>query len=143
MIGNAAADDTSPDYDDIKYISGQLFHPLSFWRKQRCINIVKGYYTFLDLGFTTLYTDTFSSYDHMARIGYKHLRIARDAKEYARGSVHTDNIEGFWSLLKRGIGGVYHSVSEKYLQHNINEYGFRYNHRNDEKLMFETVLEKI
>ena len=53
------------------------------------------------------------------------------------------DIEGFWSLLKRGIGGVYHSVSEKYLQSYINEYGFRYNHRKDEKPMFLTVLERI
>lgn len=37
------------------------------------------------------------------------------AKEYVRGDIHTNNIEGFWSLLERGIGGVYHSVSEKYL----------------------------
>ena len=56
---------------------------------------------------------------------------------------HTNSIEGFWSLLKRGIGGVYHSVSEKYLQSYINEYGFRYNHRKDEKPMFLTVLEKV
>jgi len=50
---------------------------------------------------------------------------------------------GFWSLLKRGIGGVYHSVSEKYLQSYINEYGFRYNHRKDERPMFLTVLERV
>lgn len=91
----------------------------------------------------TLYTDTFPHYDHMTRMGYKHLRIEHAAKEYVRGNIHTNNIEGFWSLLKRGIGGVYHSVSEKYLQSYINEYGFRYNHRKDEKPMFQTVLEKI
>ena len=56
-----------------------------------------------------------------------------DTAEYVRGAIHTNNIEGFWSLLKRGISGVYHPVSEKYLQIYINEYGFRYNHRNDEK----------
>ena len=90
-----------------------------------------------------LYTDTFPSYDHMTRLGYRHLRVEHQAKEYARGKVNTNSIEGFWSLLKRGIGGVYHSVSEKYLQSYINEYGFRYNHRKDEKPMFLTVLEKI
>ncbi len=90
-----------------------------------------------------LYTDTFPSYDHMTRIGYKHLRIEHQAKEYVRGNIHTNNIEGFWSLLKRGITGVYHAVSEKYLQHYINEYVFRYNHRKDDKPMFLTVLEKI
>ena len=62
---------------------------------------------------------------------------------YARGKVHTNSIEDFRSLLKRGGGGVYHSVSEKYLQDYINEYGFRYNHRKDDKPMFLTVLEKI
>ncbi len=91
----------------------------------------------------TLYTATFPNYDHMTRFGYKHLRIEHQAKEFARGSIHTNSIEGFWSLLKRGIGGVYHSVSEKYLQDYINEYGFRYNHRKDEKPMFLTVLEKV
>ena len=48
---------------------------------------------------------------------------------YVQGDVHTQTIEGFWSLLKRGIGGVYHSVSAKYLQGYIDEYAFRYNHR--------------
>lgn len=67
----------------------------------------------------------------------------QSAKEYVRGRIHTNNIEGFWSLLKRGIGGVYHSVSEKYLQSYINEYGFRYNHRNDIKPMFLTVLSQV
>jgi transposase len=91
----------------------------------------------------TLYTDTFPGYDTMTRLGYKHLRIEHSAKEYVRGSIHTNSIEGFWSLLKRGIGGVYHSVSEKYLQSYINEYGFRFNHRKDEKPMFLTVLERV
>jgi len=50
---------------------------------------------------------------------------------------------GFWSLLKRGISGVYHAVSEKYLQSYINEYGFRYNHRKDRKPMFLTILERV
>jgi len=91
----------------------------------------------------TLYTDDFPSYDHMTRLGYKHLRIEHQSKVYARGKVHANSIEGFWSLLKRGIGGVYHSVSEKYLQDYINEYGFRYNHRKDDKPMFLTVLERL
>ena len=90
-----------------------------------------------------LYTDDFPSYDHMARLGYKHLRIEHQAKEYVRGRIHTNNIEGFWSLLKRGIGGVYHSVSESYLQTYINEYAFRYNHRKDDKPMFLTVLGRV
>ena len=91
----------------------------------------------------TLYTDEFPSYDHMARLGYKHLRICHHAKEYVRGNVHTNTVEGFWSLVKRGISGVYHSVSPQYLQSYVNEYSFRYNHRNDETPMFEIVLNRI
>ncbi|MQY72465.1 MAG: IS1595 family transposase [Dehalococcoidia bacterium] len=90
-----------------------------------------------------LYTDEFPSYDHMARLGYKHLRICHHAKEYVRGKVHTNSIEGFWSLVKRGIDGVYHSVSPQYLQSYINEYSFRYNHRQDETPMFKIVLNRI
>jgi transposase len=92
---------------------------------------------------TTLFTDEFPSYDHMARVGYKHLRIEHHLKVYARGNVHTNTIEGFWSLVKRGIDGVYHSVSPQYLQSYINEYSFRYNHRDDEAPMFQTFLNQI
>jgi len=87
-----------------------------------------------------LFTDEFPSYDHMTRLGYTHLRIEHHAKRYVRGKVHTNSIEGFWSLVKRGISGVYHSVSPLYLQSYINEYSFRYNHRKDKDPMFETVL---
>ncbi len=90
-----------------------------------------------------LYTDEFPSYDHMTRIGYKHLRISHHDKEYVRGNVHTNTIEGFWSLVKRGIDGVYHSVSPQYLQSYINEYSFRYNHRKDETPMFHLMLNRI
>ena len=57
--------------------------------------------------------------------------------------LHVKILGGFLSLLKRGIGGVYHSVSEKYLQSYINEYGFRFNHRKDRKPMFLTFLGQI
>jgi len=90
-----------------------------------------------------LYTDEFPSYDHMARYGFSHLRIRHHDREYVRGNIHTNSIEGFWSLVKRGIGGVYHSVSPQYLQSYINEYSFRYNHRKDETPMFQTILSRI
>ena len=91
----------------------------------------------------TLFTDEFPSYDTMARIGYRHLRIRHHDKEYARGKVHTNSIEGFWSLVKRGISGVYHSVSPAYLQSYINEYSFRYNHRKSETPMFHLMLHRV
>lgn len=91
----------------------------------------------------TLFTDEFPSYDHMTRISYKQLRIDHHAKVYVNGNIHTNNIEGFWSLVKRGISGVYHSVSPDYLQSYLDEHTFRYNHRKDEKAMFKTVLNQI
>jgi transposase-like protein len=90
---------------------------------------------------STIYSDEHSGYDGLA--GYKHISVNHHSGEYVRGDAHTNTIEGFWSLLKRGITGVYHSVDEKYLQSYVNEYGFRYNHRKDEQPMFESFLGRI
>ncbi len=91
----------------------------------------------------TLYTDEFPTYDTMAHFGYRHKRINHHSKIYVNGDIHTNSIEGFWSLVKRGISGVYHSVSPHYLQSYINEYAFRYNHRKDETPMFKAFLSRI
>lgn len=90
----------------------------------------------------TVYTDELKSYDRLRWMGYRHSRIFHSAKVYVAGNVHTNTIEGFWSLIKRGISGVYHSVSAKYLQHYVNEYAFRYNHRDDQRPMFQTFLRR-
>lgn len=52
-------------------------------------------------------------------------------------------IEGFWSLVKRGISGVYHAVGEDYVQNYVNEYAFRYNRRNGETAMFWNFLDRL
>jgi transposase len=59
------------------------------------------------------------------------------------GDIHTNSVEGFWSLIKRGMGGVYHSVSQKFLQTYLDEYSFRYSHRNDTEPMFLTFLRQV
>lgn len=92
---------------------------------------------------STVYTDEFRTYDSIKRLGYKHIRVNHSDEVWVVGNAHTNTIEGFWSLLKRGIDGVYHAVSQKHLQSYINEYSFRYNHREDDKPMFLTVLEKL
>jgi ISXO2-like transposase domain len=58
------------------------------------------------------------------------------------GDVHTNTIEGFWSLVKNGIRGVYHSVSKKHLQGYLNEYARWYNNRagNASRAQFELLL---
>ncbi|MFC1912846.1 IS1595 family transposase [Chloroflexota bacterium] len=91
----------------------------------------------------TLYTDEFPTYDAMKGLGYRHKRIDHGSKVYVNGDIHTNSIEGFWSLVKRGISGVYHSVSPQYLQQYINEYAFRYNHRDTEAPMFLVFLSRI
>ncbi|HWC13679.1 MAG TPA: IS1595 family transposase [Actinomycetota bacterium] len=91
----------------------------------------------------TIYTDEANYYTGLAKRGYDHKRIQHALEIYVAGDVHTNTIEGFWSLLKRGISGVYHSVSAKYLQEYLNEYAYRYNHRNDAKPMFLGLLENV
>lgn len=89
-----------------------------------------------------VYTDELVSYQGLTRAGYFHRRIHHAEKVYVSGDVHTNTIEGFWSLVKRGIGGVYHVVSAKHLQGYLNEYAWRYNRRNDERAQFETLLDR-
>lgn len=90
-----------------------------------------------------LFTDEMHSYDSVHKLGFEHETINHYSKVYVVGDIHTNTIEGFWSLVKRGINGVYHAVSPKYLQSYVNEYSFRYNHRDDETPMFKTFLYRI
>jgi transposase-like protein len=95
---------------------------------------------------STVFTDDFVSYHGLDRIDgmdYQHRRINHSASVYVMGDVHTQTIEGFWSLVKRGIGGVYHSVSQKYLQTYLDEYSFRYNRRASGNLIFPAMLAKV
>lgn len=60
---------------------------------------------------------------------YKHVVVNHKDEEYVRGAFHTNSIEGFWSILKRGIYGIYHQVSPKHLQRYCDEFAARYNTR--------------
>ena len=92
---------------------------------------------------TMVFTDTFRSYNGLGARGYTHQRINHSEGVYVVGDIHTNTIEGFWSLIKRGIGGVYHSVGRHYLQTYLNEYSFRYNRRFDFQPMFFSVLQQV
>jgi len=63
--------------------------------------------------------------------GLPHEVIKHSGGEYVRGIVHTNTIEGFWSLVKRGVIGTYHHVSKKYLPLYLAEFQFRFNNRNN------------
>jgi transposase len=100
---------------------------------------------------SVIYTDEFPSYNGISRMRtrnghpalYKHFTIRHADKVYVRGHVHTNSVEGLWSLIKRGIGGVYHSVSRKYLQSYLDEYCFRYNRRFDGNQQFKAILGRV
>jgi ISXO2-like transposase domain len=59
----------------------------------------------------------------------KHETVNHGAGEYVRGGAHTNTIEGYFSILKRGINGTYHHVSQQHLKGYLAEFDFRYNER--------------
>ncbi|MEX0842435.1 MAG: IS1595 family transposase [Xanthobacteraceae bacterium] len=61
--------------------------------------------------------------------GYPHQAVKHRARQYVVGAVHTNTIEGFWSIFKRGVVGSFHKVSKKYLPQYVAEFQFRYNNR--------------
>lgn len=58
-----------------------------------------------------------------------HRSVNHSIKEYVRGEIHTNTVEGFFSCVKRGLNGIYHSVSKEHLHRYMSEFEFRYNHR--------------
>ena len=92
---------------------------------------------------SAVFTDEAIQYWGLGRIGYQHQRVNHSQNVYVTGAVHTNTIEGFWSLVKRGISGTYHAVSTDYLQEYLNEYVFRYNNRENPDGMFDAFLNRI
>lgn len=76
----------------------------------------------------TVITDDFPAYRGLKRKGYMHHTVNHSAGEYVRHyCLHTNGIESFWALLKRGYYGVYHFMSAKHLHRYVNEFSFRHN----------------
>src|SRR5205823_8571786 len=78
---------------------------------------------------SAIFTDELKSYDGLED-GFQH-QVINHAVEYVNGNVHTNTMENFWSLLKRGLHGTYISVEPFHLFRYIDEQAFRYNNRND------------
>jgi len=74
---------------------------------------------------STVVTDNFRSYRGLS--GYTHLTVNHSVGEYVRAQAHTNGIESFWALLKRGYYGIYHHMSAKHLHRYVNEFSFRHN----------------
>jgi transposase-like protein len=76
---------------------------------------------------TAIFSDELLSYEGLAD-DYKHA-VVDHAIEYVNGNVHTNNLEGFWNLLKRGLHGTYVSVEPFHLFRYLDEQAFRFNNR--------------
>lgn len=81
---------------------------------------------------TTVYSDEHSGYDWVPNREV----VRHSAKEYVRDQAHTNGIESFWSLLKRGYVGTFHKMSVKHLPRYVDEFCFRHNHRSLHALRF-------
>ena len=91
----------------------------------------------------TLNTDEWLGYKGITKL-YKHTVVKHNQGEYVNGIAYTNNIECFWSILKRGIFGIYHFTSKKHLQDYIDEFVFRYNTRDYETSeRFVTLLNNM
>lgn len=87
-------------------------------------------------------TDEFGGYTYV-NLHNKHETVAHGKKQYVRGNVHTNTIEGFWGQLKRSVRGTYVHVSKKHMQSYINEFAFRYNLRASAVPIFEVLLARV
>lgn len=88
-------------------------------------------------------TDSSTMYGSLKN-SYRHETVSHVQKEYVRGAMHTNTIEGFFSQLKRGIYGIYHQVSPKHLHRYCNEFGYRYNTRKGSDVArFEDAVKNV
>lgn len=91
-----------------------------------------------------LHTDGFGAYRGLNKEFKSHSVVRHDLGEYVVGKSHTNTIEGFWSIMKRGIYGIYHSVSVKHLNNYCSEFGYRYNTRDKSSVeRFEDAVKKV
>ena len=89
-----------------------------------------------------IYTDELKSYLGIADHDTRHETVRHSEEEWVVGDVHTNSVEGVWSLLKRSIVGAWHQVSAKHLDAYLSEVEFRINHR-DDPYIFEAVLIRL
>ncbi len=78
---------------------------------------------------THVMTDEAGQYAHLNKHFTEHDFVRHSAGEYGRGFIHTNTVEGFYSVFKRGMIGVYQHCSERHLHRYVAEFDFRYNHR--------------
>jgi transposase-like protein len=97
----------------------------------------------LDGNTERIMTDEWPAYDGIEDANTTHEKVNHSADEYVRGDVHTNTVEGVFSLFKRSIVGAYHQVSVKHLDRYLDEFEFRFNNRNNPYLFRDTLLRLI
>lgn len=90
-----------------------------------------------------LMTDEWKAYNSATHYGFNHEKVVHGVGEYVNGEAHTNSVEGFWSQLKRSVEGTYHFVSPKHLQSYVDEFAWRYNHRNSISPFFPILLKRV
>jgi transposase-like protein len=112
-------------------------------RSREVLPLIKKYV----MPISTIFTDESKIYDgvgYMQNTCHTHKRINHGEHVYVMGDVHTNSVEGLWSLVKNNIRGAHHAVSAKYLQMYLDEICFRYNRRRDtHQPMFMAFLKQI
>jgi hypothetical protein len=96
---------------------------------------------------TTISTDEYAPYIILKR-DYNHISVRHSRQEFVKttkkGKAHTQTIDGYWSLLKRGIIGIYHQISPKHLHRYCNEFSYRYNTRQFvDGIRFEDAMKRV
>src|SRR4029434_4307255 len=86
-----------------------------------------------------IYTDEAHGYIGIGDENTKHDTVQHSAKEYVRGDVHTNGIEGAFGLFKRSLVGSFHKVSTKHLDRYLDEFEFKYNNRKNFHLFRDTL----
>lgn len=92
---------------------------------------------------TRISSDEWGPYRILSELGYVHDTVDHRSKEYARGDVHVNSLEAFWSMLKRSIRGTHIHVSRKYLPSYLGEFEYRYNLRKQPDQMFPRLLANL
>lgn len=83
-------------------------------------------------------TDEWMGYNDVSK-SFNHFVVKHSEGEYVNGDTHTNSLEGFWSLFKRGIMGQYHQISKDYLNKYLDEFCYRYGNRKNESIFADTL----
>lgn len=90
----------------------------------------------------TVYSDQHRGYWGLRKSGYDLNQVNHSAKEYVDGMAHTNGIESFWALLKRGYYGTYYKMSPKHLHRYVDEFSGRHNIREQDTAVQMAVIAK-